>query len=310
MEKVLKSYLEYICGKDNVTEDVPLSTKTTFRIGGPARFFVIVPTKQSLVRLISTLKYVEYKYFIIGVGANILVSDEGFDGVVIKLGFSQIVDNQCFVYADAGASLSKVCTFARQQNLTGLEWACGIPATIGGAVYMNAGAHGGQMSDVITMVDVLIDGEIKTMENRQLRFAYRKSIFHSKKDWVILGTYLYLKKSNKQQIEDLENKYISYRKQTQPTEHSAGSVFRKPNESFAVGKAIDELGLKGTQIGGACISTKHAGFIVNMGNATAKDVINLMKLVRKQVYNKHQIKLKKEILYLDNSFKNKKTPYL
>ena len=298
MEKILKSYLEYICGKDNVMENVPLSTKTTFRIGGPARFFVIAPTKPSLVRLISTLKYIDYKYFIIGAGAKILAGDDGFDGIVIKLGFNQIIDNQCFIYTDAGASLGKVCAFVRKQELSGLEWACGIPATVGGAIYMNAGAHNGQISDIVAMADVLIDGEIKTLDNKQMRFAYRKSIFHSKPTWIILGAYLYLKKSDRQQIQALENKYLAYRRQTQPIEASAGSIFKKPSEDFSVGKVIDELGLKGTQIGGACISRKHAGFIINTGRASAKDVIKLIKLIRIQVFRKYKVRLKNEILLL------------
>lgn len=298
MEKVLKSYLEYICGASNVAENVPLSTKTTFRIGGPARFFVTVPTKESLVRLISTLKYIDQKYFIIGAGANLLASDDGYDGIIIKLGFNQIIDNDCFIYADAGANLKQICNFARDHSLTGLEWACGIPGTVGGAVYMNAGAHGGQISDTAAIVDVLIDGEIKSFDNKQLHFAHRKSIFHSKPNWIILGTYFQLHKANKQQIAALESEFLLRRRQTQPNEPSAGSVFKRPKENLIPAKAIDELNLKGTQIGGAMVSPKHAGFIVNTGSATSKDVQKLIKHIRKKIYDKHKIKLETEIKIL------------
>lgn len=298
MEKVLKSYLEYICGANNVDENVPLSTKTTFRIGGPARFFVTVPTKESLVRLISTLNYIDQKYFIIGSGANILASDHGYDGIIIKLGFTQIIDNQCFVYADAGASLKRVCNFAREHSLSGLEWACGIPATVGGAVFMNAGAYGGQISDIAAMVDVLVDGEIKSFDNKHLRFAHRKSIFQSKPNWIILGTYFQLNKSDKKQIEAREAEFLARRREAQPAEPSAGSIFKRPNMSIIPAKAIDELGLKGTKIGGAQISLKHAGFIVNTGNAKSKDVRKLISLIRRKIYDKYKIKLETEIKVL------------
>jgi len=299
MEQVLTSYLEYICGKENVAEFVPMQTKTTFRIGGPARWFVTVPTKEALMRLISTLNYIEQRWFIIGTGANLLVSDDGYNGVVIKLGFKDIIDNGCFIYADAGASLKRLCNFAREQLLSGLEFATGIPATVGGAVYMNAGAHGGQISDVVAMVDVLIGGEVKTLDARKLGFDYRKSVFHKRANWIILGAYFYLKKcSDKTEIIAKEQEFTTRRLQSQPASPSAGSVFKRPSPDFAVGKAVDELGLKGTQIGGACISDKHAGFIVNTGNATCDDVLRLIKLVRKKIKQKHNIYLQTELQIL------------
>lgn len=299
MDQILKSYLEYICGKENVEENVALSTKTTFKIGGPARWFVTVPTKEALMRLISTLNYIECRWFIIGAGANILAHDSGYNGVVIRLGFKDIIDNGCFIYADAGASLKRLCTFAREQSLTGLEFAAGIPGTVGGAIFMNAGAHGGQISDVVAMADVLIDGEVKTLDIRQLSMKYRNSIFHSKPNWIILGAYFFLKKcADKKEISATEQKFLSARLQSQPSQPSAGSVFKRPSPDFAVGKAIDELGLKGTQIGGACISDKHAGFIINVGNATCKDVLALIKLVRKEIKQKHDLYLQTEIQIL------------
>lgn len=299
MEQVLKSYLEYICGKENVAGNVALSTKTTFRIGGPARWFVTVPTKEALLRLISTLEYIEHPWFIIGAGANVLASDAGYDGVVMRLGFADIVDNGCFVYADAGATLKKLCNFAREQSLSGLEFASGIPGTIGGAVYMNAGAHGGQISDLVAMVDVLADGGVKTLNARELAFKYRRSVFHRKPGWIILGAYFYLKRcEDKGAIAAKEQSFLEHRRQTQPMGPSAGSIFKRPSPDFAVGKALDELGLKGTQIGGARISDKHAGFIINVGGATCKDVLRLIKLARKAVAQKHNLYLQTEIQIL------------
>lgn len=299
MEQVLKSYLEYICGKENVGENVVLSSKTTFKIGGPARWFVTVPTKEALMRLISTLNYIEQKWFVIGTGANILASDNGYDGVIIRLGFRDIIDNGCFVYADAGAALKRLCNFAREQSLSGLEFASGIPGTVGGALFMNAGAHGGQISDVVAMADVLVDGEVKTLNALELSFKYRHSIFHKKPGWIILGAYFFLKKcADKTEIAAKEQMLASVRMQSQPTEPSAGSVFKRPSPDFAVGKAIDELGLKGTRIGGARISDKHAGFIINTGNATCKDVLALIKLVRRKIKQKHDLYLQTEIQIL------------
>ena len=299
MEQVLRSYLEYICGKENVAEFVPMATKTTFKIGGPARWFVTVPTKEALMRLISTLNYIEQPWFIIGGGANILASDKGYNGVVIKLGFRDIIDNGCFVYADAGANLKRLCNFAREQSLSGLEFATGIPGTVGGAVYMNAGAFGGQISDVVAMVDVLVDGEVKTLDTLQIGFDYRKSVFQKKNGWIILGAYFYLRKCiDKSVIIAKEKDFATKRAKSQPNNPSAGSVFKRPSPDFAVGKVVDELGLKGTKIGGACISDKHAGFIVNTNNATCEDVLKLIKLIRRKIKQSYNIYLQTEIQIL------------
>ncbi|MCL2755554.1 MAG: UDP-N-acetylmuramate dehydrogenase [Firmicutes bacterium] len=293
MKQILKSYLEHICGAEHVFEDFPLAGQTTFKIGGKAKFFVAVQSKEILFKLISALKYIEEKYFVIGNGSNLLVSDKGYDGVVIKLGFAEIIENGQFVYADAGVILSRVTAFARSHELGGLEWTVGIPATVGGATYMNAGAHGHQISDSIVCVDVLIDDEFKTIESTQLKFDYRKSIFQKNKNWIILGAYFYFKKEKKQTIERKESEYKKKRI-NHPIEPSAGSTFKKPHEEFYVGKVIDELGLKGKEIGGAQISKKHAGFIVNKGGATCHDVEKLISLVRKEVYKIHGVKLKLE----------------
>jgi UDP-N-acetylmuramate dehydrogenase len=301
MDRVLKSYLEYLCGRGNVAENVPLCQKTTFKIGGEARFYVDVPTKESMMRLIGTLRYIEYPYYIIGMGANVLAPDEGFAGVVIHPAFDEIADNQCFIYADAGVPLRKLCNYARDKGLGGLEFAAGIPATVGGAVFMNAGAHGGQMSDVVAMADVWADGELRTLDTKKLKFAHRSSIFHKHRDYVILGVYFFLHSRDKAEIEAAEKVYMEKRRATQPIEPSAGSVFKRPHpahdgtEAFIPAKAIDELGLKGLTVGGARVSEKHAGFIINTGTATAADVKKLAAIIKRRVKEKYGVKLDLEI---------------
>lgn len=296
MKRVLKSYIEHVCGVENVTTDVPLSTKTSFKIGGAAKFFVVVKSKEKLVRLISALNFIGESFFIIGGGTNILASDSGYAGVIIKLGFCDIVDNQTFLYADAGANLNTVVNFAKYKGLSGLEWAVGIPGTVGGAVYMNAGAYGGDVSQVVTLVDVLVDGKIETMDATKLEFEYRSSIFQRNRDWVILGVYFYLRKRPKKEIEEKQLEFLQKRISTNPKLPNAGSIFKKPSEDFYVGKAIEELGLKGYKVGGAMVSKEHAGFIVNKGKAKSEDVEKLIVYIKNKVKKKHGVELEEEIV--------------
>jgi len=285
-----------------VRENVPLSTCTTFRIGGPARFLINVKSKEILVRLLSALNYVEYPYRIIGGGSNILADDKGFDGVVIKLGFREIVENGNFIYADAGCSLVSVVQKSAQLGLSGLEFACGIPGTVGGAVFGNAGAFGSSMSDVVAMVDVLVDGEIVSLDNLQCKFKYRESVLKNKNKnltdgsggMVIIGAYFSLRQDQPQDIQTRIKENTQARLLVQPKGANAGSVFRNPPGQSA-GALIDKLGLKGTKIGGAMISEKHANFIINEGDATAKDVRKIISLVKKRVKETYGINLKTEI---------------
>jgi len=296
VEQVLKSYLEHLCGADCVEENVSMATRTTFKIGGEARYFVTVKSKNILARLVSALDFINYPYRVIGAGANLLVRDKGFDGVIIKLGFSEILDNECFVYADAGVGLAKLLSYARKRGLGGLEFLSGIPGTVGGAVFMNAGAHGGAISDYIAIVDVLKNGEIVSMDARACKFAYRKSIFQSKRELVIIGAYFFLKKSDFAIISEREKEILKKRRISQPKEPSAGSVFRRPlNSQLSVGEMVEQLGLKGLMRGGAQISPVHGGFIVNMGGATASDVLYLVKVIKREIYKNYNLKLKLEI---------------
>jgi len=301
LDQVLKSYLEHICGKANVEENVLMSTRTTFRIGGSARFFVTVQSKEILIKLVSALNYIEYPYRIVGHGANLLVSDNGYDGVLIKLNFREIVENGNFVYADAGATLGAVVKFARSRGLSGLEFAAGIPGTVGGAVYMNAGAYGGQISDIAAMVDVLQNGEIVSLDARACKFSYRTSRFQKSRNQIVMGVYFFLKSGDKCEIEKREQEILLKRRATSVKEPNAGSIFRNPTVNGVVvsaGKLIDELGLKGTRIGDAAISRQHAGKIINLRAATARDVRALITLVKTKVRVAYGITLKTEIEFL------------
>ena len=296
MMDILENYLQHFCGADNVKRDEPLSRWTTFRVGGPARYFVLVEQKNTLQRLIRALEYLEYPYFILGLGANVLASDRGFDGVVIKLNFKNIEHNDVFVYADAGAKLGAVVNYARDHALTGLEWATGIPATVGGGVYMNCGAFDHSLSDVIVMVDVIQDGEIKTLTANQLDFGYRHSLF-METPAVIIGAYFRLAHGQTDTIA-AKMQDISAKRRRHPHEPSAGSVFKRPKDGFYVGRVVEELGLAGYTVGGAQVSPQHCNFIVNTGNATCDDILQVLYHVQDTVEKATGVLLETEIIFV------------
>jgi UDP-N-acetylmuramate dehydrogenase len=298
MEDLLLNYLIHICGRDAVAVNVPLSGKTTFRIGGNAKYFVGVPNKNALLRLLSALNFLGQKYFIIGLGANILADDNGYDGVIIKLEFKEIIHNCEFIYADAGAKLGVVANYARDNGLSGLEWCVGIPATIGGACYMNCGAFGKEMKDVVVMVDAIENGEIVTLTNKELQYSYRRSIFFER-PMVIIGAYLKMVKGNREKIA-ADMKEILIKRSAHPKEPSAGSVFLRPYDGFYVGKVVEELGFKGYKVGGAKVSEKHSNFIVNDGGASGADVLALIAEIRAKVKEKTGVELRHEIKLLNN----------
>ncbi|MCM1404452.1 MAG: UDP-N-acetylmuramate dehydrogenase [Prevotella sp.] len=293
---ILEHYLQHVCGAANVKRDEPLARWTTFRVGGPARYFVLVDSKTALQRLIQALDYLDYPYFILGLGANVLASDRGFDGVVIKLNFHTIEQNDVFVYADAGAKLGAVVNYARDQALTGLEWATGIPATVGGGVYMNCGAFDHSISDVVVMVDVLEHGAIKTLTHHQLDFGYRHSVF-MEQPAVIIGAYFRLERGNSAEIATQMQTVITKRRR-HPHQPSAGSVFKRPKDGFYVGKVVEELGLGGYTVGGAQVSPQHCNFIVNTGHATCADILAVLYHVQDVVEQKTGVCLETEIIFL------------
>ena len=296
MDDTLYHYLQHLCGDANVLRDEPLSRHTTFRVGGKADYLVTVPDKNTLGRVISALIFLDEPYFVLGLGANVLASDRGFRGVVLKMGFDTITHNDDFVYADAGAKLGAVVKYARDQGLTGLEWATGIPATVGGAAYMNCGAFGHSFADVVVLVDVLDRGVVKTLTARQLDYGYRHSVFMDI-PYLILGVYLRLDQGDPAVI-DTQMAEIVVKRAGHPRQPSAGSVFKRPRDGFYVGAAIEKLGLKGYRVGDAMVSPDHANFIVNAGHATAADILKVLYHVQDTVAAATGVTIEPEIIFL------------
>ncbi len=270
---------------------------TSFNIGGAAKIFAVPKNEGELIKLIEMCKKNDVKYYVLGKGSNILFADEGFDGVIIKIGdaFSQITIENNEIIAHAGASLSELSKFAQNNGLTGLEFAYGIPGNVGGAIYMNAGAYGGEIKDVVCSVSFIDENlNVRTLSKEKLNFGYRTSDFE-KNNYCILKAKFCLEKGNKKEISDKMQNFMSARIEKQPLNMpSAGSAFKRPKGAFA-GALIEQCGLKGYKVGGAAISEKHCGFIVNLGNATCSDVLNLADEVSKIVLEKTGYTLEKEI---------------
>ena len=278
--------------------DEPLSRHTSFKIGGNAPLFVIPQSDKALAALLSECRSRGVRTFILGNGSNLLVSDDGIDAVVILMcrenaEITKISDNK--IKADAGVSLMKVCRFALNESLSGLEFAFGIPGSVGGALFMNAGAYGGEIKDVVVEAECLTpDGEIVTLTNEQMQFGYRTSVFN-KNGYIVLNAVFEMKQEDTQLIKAAMDDFLNRRKTKQPLEYpSAGSVFKRPEGYFA-GALIQDCGLKGKTIGGAQVSEKHSGFIINIGGATAKDVTDLVDFVRDTVLREKGVELEPEI---------------
>lgn len=276
----------------------PMSRHTTFQIGGPADRFVTVETLSQLKELMKVLKESGLPYLLLGKGSNLLVSDKGIRGVVLLLSGDfkkiELLPNNR-VRAGAGASLAAVCAFAREHSLSGLEFAWGIPGSVGGAAYMDAGAYGGEMRDVIErVIHVTPEGDEEAASGEELQFDYRKSRYTGGRDIIAFVEYGLTPGDAAQigaQMEDL----MARRKSKQPYDiPSAGSVFKRPQGAYAAA-LIEESGLKGRRVGGAQVSEKHAGFIVNTGGATCHDVLSLIGEIQKEVYEKRGIQLETEV---------------
>lgn len=300
MNKSLENRLKLIAGDSNVRCDEPMSSHCTFRTGGTAKYYVI-PDEYKKVRDVLRLCVEEnIPYYVIGNGSNLLVQDDGFDGVIIEIdsALAKIEINGNEIVAKAGAKLSKIAVKALNESLTGFEFAHGIPGNLGGAVTMNAGAYGGEMKDVLKWVKVLDNnGEMKTLKAEELELGYRTSIIVKEK-MIVLEACIELHEGNRDEIEMHMKELMAKRKEKQPLEYpSAGSTFKRPEGYFA-GKLIQEAGLKGYRVGGAMVSEKHSGFVINYDNATATDIINLMKDVRKKVYEEFQVTLEPEVKIL------------
>lgn len=296
IDNLTKDMREFIL-QDDIYTNEPMSKHTTFKIGGTADIFVKLRNTEQIEKLLNLCKNKNVPIKIIGNGSNILVKDNGIRGVVAKICTNSydFLDEKT-IRVDAGMLNSKVSKILLENSLTGFEFASGIPGTIGGAVKMNAGAYGSQISDVVikTKYIDLENMQIKEINKKDQKFEYRKSIFSTTKR-VIIDTTLKLEKADKEQIQEKINQNNESRRTKQPIDKpSAGSTFKR-GEDFITAQLIDECGLKGYTIGGAQVSTKHAGFVVNAGDATASDVIELMELIKKKVQEKFNKNIDLEI---------------
>ena len=287
---------EYIEEK-RIYKDEPMRKHTTFRIGGNADYFVVPKTEEEIRIVICLCKEERMPYYILGNGSNLLVSDKGYRGVIIEIckKMNEICVEGNFLKVQAGALLSKVGSAALDAGLAGFEFASGIPGTMGGAVFMNAGAYGGEMKDILTEVTVLDENnEVRVLKKEELELGYRTSIV-AKKGYVVLSAKVELKKGNQMEIRERMNELKVQRTTKQPLEYpSAGSTFKRPEGYFA-GKLIADAGLRGFQVGGAQVSEKHCGFVVNKDQATAADVMNLMNQVSDKVYEMSGVRLEPEV---------------
>ncbi|TAH56890.1 MAG: UDP-N-acetylmuramate dehydrogenase [Methanosarcina mazei] len=278
----------------------PMKNHTSFKLGGPAEKFIEPKDTTELIEAIKSLREQDIPYYIIGNGSNLLISDKGLKGAIVKIGdsFGSVSINEDLIIAESGVLLSTLSKMAAREGLTGLEFASGIPGALGGAVTMNAGAYGGEMKDVIEWVEVLDkDLNIKRLKNDEMKFMYRKSVIEPGK-LIVLRCCIRLKKGNREAINSRMAELAEKRKSKQPINlPSAGSTFKRPEGYFA-GKLIEDAGLKGFSIGGAQVSTLHCGFVVNNGDATAKDVYDLIRHVQKTVFEKFNVMLEPEVKIL------------
>ena len=291
------SYIDHMIPADRLLKDEPMSGHTTFAVGGPADVLVLPRTVEELAHAIRMARKAMVPVTILGEGSNVLVLDGGIRGVVIQLnGMTPILEGEgCRIVASAGAMLKDVCQYARQRGLTGVEFACGIPGTLGGAVFMNAGAYGGEMSHVVQRVKTVDHmGELHCYEAGQMDFGYRQSVFQTRHEYVV-KVELKLEKGDKTVIAQTMADLMQRRESKQPLEmHSAGSTFKRPPGYFA-GTLIEQTGLKGLSVGDAQVSLKHAGFVINNGHATARDILELIHEVQRRVEDAHGVRLEPEV---------------
>lgn len=298
-QEIIKCFNDLL-GKEKVRISEPMNRHTTFRIGGPADYFLLPSTAEEVKKILEICKEKELPYFILGNGSNLLVSDEGYCGVIIQLyrNYGGITVEGTDIRAGAGALLSQIASAAKNASLTGFEFAGGIPGTLGGAVVMNAGAYGGEMKDVLKEVTVMTEqGEIMTIPAEKLEMGYRTSLV-KKAGYLVLEAVISLKVGDVEEIKAIMKDLTEKRVSKQPLEYpSAGSTFKRPEGYFA-GKLIMDAGLRGYQVGGAQVSEKHCGFVINKGNATAADVCGLMKDVQEKVQEQFGVTLEPEVKFL------------
>lgn len=299
---VFDKQLQEILNKKNIFKNEPMSRHTSFKIGGEADYFIKVTSIDELKNILKLAKENDVPITIIGNGTNLLVKEGGIRGIVLKLELNKFKikknSNEILITVEAGMTLSALSQIALKEEIEGLEFLSGIPGTIGGALRMNAGAYGKEMKDIILKTRFMtLDGKIKTLYLKEHEFKYRSSVF-SKLDGVIIDTTIKAKSGKKEYIENLMKEYSIARKKTQPLEYpNAGSTFKRV-EGQITAKLIDECGLKGFSVGDAEISTKHAGFVINKGNATSNDILKLVEYVKDRVKEKFNVDIELEIIVI------------
>ena len=299
----MSNFYQKLCdaiGAASVREQEPMSAHTTFRAGGPARYFVTPEGEKELAAVLAACREAEKAYYILGNGSNLLVSDAGYPGVMVLLGsqFTEVVrpEGEPGVYElGAGVLLSRAAREAQKDGMTGFEFAAGIPGTVGGAAVMNAGAYGGELKDVLESVRVMTpDGEVKELKTEELDLGYRHSCI-PERGYIVLSARIRLEKGNPEAIRVRMDELAAKRREKQPLEYpSAGSTFKRPEGYFA-GKLIEDAGLKGFSVGGAMVSEKHSGFVINYNDATASDVMELCRQVREKVKALSGVELEMEV---------------
>ncbi|MGN0307543.1 MAG: UDP-N-acetylmuramate dehydrogenase [Lachnospiraceae bacterium] len=294
------SFLETIMTKEDIRRKELMSAHTSFRVGGPAEVFIRVSNRTQLEQIIPRLYRCNLPYFILGKGSNLLVSDQGYEGVVLSLGeeFKKIEVSGQRIRVGAAALLSETAMAALKNSLSGLEFASGIPGSVGGGVVMNAGAYGSELAHVVYGVNAMTEtGEILFLSKEELELGYRTSIF-KKKPYIVLEVILELQKGKEEEIRSKMRELNQQRRQKQPLEYpSAGSTFKRPEGYFA-GKLIMDAGLRGFSIGGAQVSEKHCGFVINQNQATAADIRKLMKAIQSRVKENSGVQLEPEVIFL------------
>ncbi len=293
-------YIQQIVPPEDIMRNEPLKKHTTFRVGGEAEVLIKISQKDQLLRLVPFLKKLEIDCFVLGNGSNVLASDKGYRGVVLQISDRMSAVNVAGnrITAQAGALLSRVAAVAIEHSLTGIEFASGIPGTVGGGIMMNAGAYGGEMAQITESVLIMDEaGELMELNHDTMEFGYRTSVVKNR-PYIVLEAALILQPGNVEEIRYKMNRLAAERREKQPLEYpSAGSTFKRPDGHYA-GKLIMDAGLRGFRIGGACVSEKHCGFVINRGNATAADILEVIKEVQDRVYERFEVTLEQEVVCL------------
>lgn len=300
MNKTFLNFVRELYAEEDILEKEPMARHTTFKVGGPADCFLQVSNVEQLAATINYLNQTGQEYFVLGNGSNLLVSDKGYRGVILQIGqkMSEVSVEGTLVRAQAGATMAQTARAAMEAGLSGLEFASGIPGTVGGGIVMNAGAYDGEMKQVVESVTVLSpDGDVMVLDNDAMEFGYRMSAIKNR-GFIVLEAVFRLQEGSRERIQAKMEELAAKRREKQPlTYPSAGSTFKRPEGHFA-GKLIMDAGLRGRRLGGAQVSEKHCGFLINSGGASAQDIYDLMEEIQERVYNAFEIRLEPEVILL------------